>query len=44
MKEEEETTEEKASDGKTSEREFAVVHRARRTGTTASGEGHERTG
>jgi hypothetical protein len=44
MKEEEETTEEKASDGKTSERGFAVVHRARRTGTTASGEGHERTG
>src|SRR6266571_9546357 len=44
MKEEEETTEEKASDGKTSERGFAVMHQGRRTGTATSGEGHERTG
>jgi len=41
MKEEEGTIEEQASDGKTSERGFAVVQQARRTGTAAGREGDE---
>jgi hypothetical protein len=41
MKEEEGTLEEQASDGKTSERGFAVVEQARRTGTAAGREGDE---
>src|SRR5258708_32101216 len=43
MKEEEGTTEEKARNGKSSERGFAVVRQAGGAGTAAGRQGHERT-
>src|SRR5258708_36263885 len=43
MKEEEGTTQEKASNGKSSERGFAVVRQAGGAGTAAGRQSHERT-
>src|SRR5260370_41419778 len=44
MKEEKGSTQEHTSDGKTSQREFAAVQQAGRTGTAAGREGQQRAG